>query len=509
MTHPGPGGHWQPPQGTPRHHGGFPPPGPADGSPPPSSQYPQSPQYPQHPQQPQHPPNAQYPAGGPQQAYPAQQYPPPFPPPQQPGVAYAGPAAPEPPRRGRRGLVIALVAVLVAVLGGGATWFALSRGDSVAAGADTPDEAAARLATALGDGDVVGLLSALAPAEAAVLVDPVSDTTAELKRLGVLDESADPESLSGLRISTEGLRFDEAQAEQVNDHLTITKLTGGTLTIDVDLARLPLAGDFLDAVLSADERRALEGARRSRTVDVADLVREAGEPIRIATVRVDGEWYPSLFYTVADYALRDAGEPWPQQSIPAVGADSPNDAVRALVQAALDADPRRVIELLPPDEMAVLHDAGPALVAAAGQDLEPAGAEIVRLETETSEVTGGTRATLTELELRQAGGPGTFSLVRDGDCYRVTVDGDSQQVCADQFGVLVARESDTPFPPEARQALQSFGTGLVRQGLGVVTTEVDGKHYVSPLRTLNEVGLTVLRSFDREDLLTLLRAAAG
>lgn len=70
-----------------------------------------------------------------------------------------------------------------------------------------------------------------------------------------------------------------------------------------------------------------------------------------------------------------------------------------LVKAITKTDVARVIELLPPDEMSVMHDVGPALVEAAGS-AEGMPAELVNLETTTSEVRGGTRATLTKLELR-------------------------------------------------------------------------------------------------------------
>ena len=39
-----------------------------------------------------------------------------------------------------------------------------------------------------------------------------------------------------------------------------------------------------------------------------------------ATVKIDGEWYVSGFYTLADYALKDAGAPWPTTSTPLRGS---------------------------------------------------------------------------------------------------------------------------------------------------------------------------------------------
>jgi hypothetical protein len=425
----------------------------------------------------------------------------------QPG-AFAPPQSPQPPpsRTGsRRGLVIGLVVALVALVGGGATWLALSQSDSVTAGAATPTEAARNLAGSFGNGDVAGLLGTLAPAEAALFTDALEEATGELKRLQILDQDANPDALSGVQVQAAGLTFDEAGAERINDHLTITKLTGGKLTVTADLSRIPLAEDFVDAALSRQQRQELEQGPQMSTIDIGEQVRTTGEAIRIATVQVEGQWYPSLLYTVADYALKDSGRRWPDQSIPAVGAASPKEAVRQLAQAAMDADIRRVIELLPPDEMGVLHDAGPALLEAVGGDAEPTGFRIDALETENSEVAGGTRATITSLSVSDPAGE-AFTLTKDGDCYRVSLQGRSRQLCADQVATMIEQEEGA-IPPGAKQVVTNLMGGLLQQGVGVVTTEVDGKHYVSIVRTWTELSLTVLRSMRPEDVQTILRMA--
>ncbi|TKG71237.1 flagellar basal body-associated FliL family protein [Prauserella endophytica] len=497
MTSPGQGDQWSPQQ-----PGGYPPGQPYGGQ-----------QYPHDPQAAQ----AQYP--GQQHQYPQQPHPQPFDPAtaQQPGYqGYQGyygqqqDAFPVPPQQGppakrKRGLIIALVAALVVAGGGVASWFAFWQSDSVASGAATPNEAAMNFASALGSGDVVGLLGTLTPAEASLFTDPIGDVTGELKRLGILTQDANPEQITGLQIETENLRFDESQAEQVNDHLTITKLTGGKLTLTSDLSQVPLADEYRDLALESADLGGPSMEPQTETIDIAEVVRETGEPIRIATVKVGDEWYPSLLYSIADYALLEAGEEWPAQSIPANGAGSPDEAVRATVQAALDGDLRRVVELLPPDEMGVLHDVGPVLLDALGEP-SPAGVEIKRLETENSEVTGGTRATITALEL-DIEGQGTFELTKDGDCYAMTVQGQSDRLCADQLAAMAAGETDGDMPPELQQIFTNVGGGIMEQGLGVVTTEVDGKHYVSPIRTFTEFGMTFLRSMQPEDLRTILENA--
>lgn len=498
MTYPGQGDQpWQQPQqGQP----GYPQYG----------QQPQQPQ-PQYGQQPQQYPQQGYAQGGyPQQGNPQQGYRQsgPIPQGQYPGYSGRQPGYPDaggpPPAKGRRGPIIALVLLLLAIVGGGATWFALAQSGSAAAGASTPADAANKLVTAFGSGDVVGVLNTLSPTESTLLSDPLEDYTGELKRLRILDESANPASITGVELKAENLTFDDSQAEKINDKLTITKLTGGKLTISADMSQLPLASEFVE-LLSPDAKLNLQ-RKESDTIDIAEEVRKTGEPIRIATVQIDGEWYPSLFYTVADNALNEEDKQWPAESIPANGAASANEAVNELVKAAVKADVRRVIELLPPDEMGVLHDVGPVLVEAIGSQ-SPAPIEITKLETETSEVNGGTRATLTALELREPGGPGTFSLTKSGDCYTVVIDGRSESMCADEVAELIQGQAGGELPPEIVQAMKNITRGLLEQGIGIVTTEVDGKHYVSPIRTYTELGMTVMRSLQPEDIQALMRLA--
>src|SRR5699024_6243303 len=91
--------------------------------------------------------------------------------------------------------------------------------------------------------------------------------------------------------------------------------------ITADPEDVPFTDEFFDAITDGEFSKG-NAETQTTTVDAEELQR-TGTPIRVATVNVDGDWYPSMMYTIADYALRDAGKSWPDESIPARGADSP------------------------------------------------------------------------------------------------------------------------------------------------------------------------------------------
>ena len=72
---------------------------------------------------------------------------------------------------------------------------------------------------------------------------------------------------------------------------------------------------------------------QSQTVNIADEVaKNDGEPFRIATVKRDGKWYVSFFYSIADNATHAAGLPNPTAADAIAGAwarTSPEEAVNA------------------------------------------------------------------------------------------------------------------------------------------------------------------------------------
>jgi len=503
VTYPGSGGPWQPNDPNQPGSGPF----PAQPGYTPQGGYPQQ-GYPQqgYPQQPGYPQQGGYPQSGPQptQQYPGYQTGPQ--PAQQPGLGYGqqpnygglggGFGAPPVKKRGKGPIIGAVAAVLVVAVGVATTIFVLNRSGQDDAGKANPTEAATNLVNSLSKGDVLGVLESLTPAESSLMVDFNAKSTDRLKELNVYKQDADPNKLHGASIEAKNLKYDEKNAQKVNDHLTITKLVGGTVSLHADVNELPFTEEFMDAAFP-------DGVNSQPTdeqVDIAKVVRETGQPIRIATVNVDGKWYPSLFYTIADYGLQDANKQWPDQSIANNGAGDAEGAVKEMVQAALNGDVERIIELLPPDEMGALHDAGKALIEDAR--LPRSSVTVSTLETEVTDAeSGGQKVMLSEIEFTADGQ--SYHVKKDGDCYTAEGEGQSEKLCA---GDLAGQMGGNGMSPELQQALTNLASGFMKN-TGVVATEFDGKWYVSPLRSYTELGLSAISDLTAEDVITLVTQA--
>ncbi|MEV0677611.1 flagellar basal body protein FliL [Actinosynnema sp. NPDC050436] len=504
MSYPsGGGGEWPPqnnPYGQPQQ-GGWPQQpqqgGPQQGGP----QQPQQGGYPQGFPQTGPQPQQGYPQTGPQ-GFPQQGYGQQFGGPQQPyGQQPFGYAGGEPPKKKRTGLVItAVVAVLALAAGTFFTVRALRSSDSVAAGSDTPQTAANNLLSALGSGDVLGIMNGLAPAEAQLSKDYTEATVSEAKRLEILKQDADPQKISGVTIKSEGIKFDEAAAEKVNDRITINKVVEGKITITSDVKQIPLTDKLVQAMGSKADQ-----APETETLDFAkEKADRKGKPIGIATIKVGDEWYPSLFYTIANAALEEENLKWPAQGIAPAGAGSAEEAAKGLVDKALAGDVKGVIALLPPDEMGVLQDVGPVILDQIGR-VPSTGAKLVELETDSKDVKGGKQLTIRKVVVEVKGQKGEVS--RDGDCYTATADGQTQRLCADELADLVKQQGGRNMPQAAVDVISRVGAQVLKDGVGVVATEVDGKWYVSPVRTYSEVFLTLMRGLEPKDIDELLKLA--
>lgn len=423
-------------------------------------------------------------------------------PPPPPGGPYQ-PAA----RKGGKGKIIAAAAAAVVVVAGGA--FAavqLSDSGSASGGADTPDAAVDQMLASLEENDIVGMIDALAPGEREVTQDSLNDYVDELKRLGVLSDDANLEDVPGFLVDFQAMEY---QVEDRNDRVSMVEITGGEVTFSSQLAELPLGDVILDQVGGDMPEDAPE-----QTVDIADAMAESGgDALRIGVINEDDRWYVSSFYTVAELAAESGGYEMPAAPIPAVGADSPEEAVVEMAQAIGGTDVNRMIELTPPDEMAALHDYGQILVDMADDEVSDAlGTEglqvdIEEYEFDTTDVTGGTKVVPTRLVATLAAEGEEVRIEatkQEGSCLEYSVTGadvdESDTVCADDIRPLLEDQGDLP-PELVDLAVRELGQ---LSEIGVVTVEVDGAWYVSPLRTYNDLFLVAMQGMEDGDLEALL-----
>ncbi|SDM69057.1 hypothetical protein [Allokutzneria albata] len=406
----------------------------------------------------------------------------------------AVPGIVEPRPRRRTGLVAGAIVGVLALVGGGVALAVAMQGSG--APGSSPQSAVSGLVEALNKNDTVGVLDRVHPAEAKAFRDLALTSAAEMKRLEVLRADADALRMSS-GVKAEEVGFDAEPEERITDRISVVKLVKGRVSMTDDPAQTPYTEKFLKLI------EGVPGASvtQTSTVDIADVVRRTGKPVRIATVKVGDAWYPSLYYSVADFVLQLTGRSWPKETIPAVGAATPEQAVRELVTAAVDGNTRRVIELLPPTEMAVAHDIGNALVVQLSGEV-PSDTKLVELQTETKDIPGGKRISPRKIVLETGGT--RISLARDGDCVNIDTSEGKRVACLDQMLAGVeeaAAEDGVQLSEAALRAFQGIGRNLL--DIGVATVEENGKHYLSPTGTINELFLTFLRGLDAKSLAEL------
>jgi hypothetical protein len=381
----------------------------------------------------------------------------------------------EPPQRKRNGLMVgAIVAVIALAAGGLTTWLALDRGTAESGSASAQD-AVAKLATDIRNNDQLGLINDLAPGESSLVADFFTGVNNQLKRLQVEKPDADSRALP-FTIHSEGIKADTTDSvQQVNDHLEFVSLTG-KLSITANPGAL--------------NEQYVRGATASGTEKSIGIT-------RIGAVEVGRRWYPSLIYSMADAILRQEHQQWPVESLPPVSGTSADDAVRQFVQALLDADFQKAIEMTVPDEMGALHDAGPIIVNRAS-GINPTGLKIIDVTLTDQVVPGGVDVVFTSITL--AGNGGKITVARSNGCWTAQSNGNAiQPLCASNL-TKNEQEAGKLLPPTAAALLDRIFQGVLNVRIGIVATERDGHWYISPGETLDQLTQDLFDVFQASDL---------
>ena len=398
---------------------------------------------------------------------------------------------------------MATVAAVALIGGGTATYLAVSDTQSGYKGAASAQEAVSSLVSDLNKSDILGILDHLAPGERSSLLDPVKESISQAKRLHVLKASADAGHLAGLDVTAKNITYDKTD-ESINDHVKIVKLTGGTVTVNADLSKVPFTDEYVNIVFP---NGLPSNSKSNQSIDIADIARENGEPVRIAAEKVKNKWYPSVFYTIADAAARDAdaGTPGPGDYVAPNGAASPEDAVIQAIEAISKNDPKRLIELASPDELAVVHDYG-GLILKNTSDLSDAQFTIKDLQLNKKNISDGVRVSLKSITVDVP--DHEAKVVVNGNCLEVTADGDFQKFCADEIAKQLNKGPlrDKPLTAEQTAALTRLAQGIPNIGIDVSSS--GGQWYLNPMRSYLDLTNSLVEPLHNNDLIVLLKLLA-
>jgi hypothetical protein len=441
------------------------------------------------------------------------------------------------PPGGNRKKFIPVAIGTVVVLAAGT--FAFTQISSSDGGAGTPEEALEGFMSALADEDVIGMLDSFTPGERDALRNLTQSTSDELERLGVVGETFQLEGVPGIDIVlSDDVEF-EVVEEVVPDQLALVAPSAGemTITFDPDALEEGLVGDTLRDLIErsggeVDLAAAIE--EEEVEIDLAEIADEAGgfsgAPAGLAAIDEGDGWHLSLGYTIAENARQselalaeefgdDVGDlaDAPDIDDPAIapeGADSPEEAVIALIETGGALDLERVIALLDPEEMGVLQVYSQYFlddIRSLTEGIEiPSGGfvEVTDLQADVTDAgNGGQRVTPTGISADIEGEFGSGSFTLEGDCATVEGEFDGETVdeefCTgdeDLFNSTFGIEgADVEVPEELVEAQEELADRLQDIQVGIVTVERDGQHFISPVRTFNDVLIGLSSIFEAED----------
>ncbi|MGE0880449.1 MAG: hypothetical protein AB7L13_15865 [Acidimicrobiia bacterium] len=369
-------------------------------------------------------------------------------------------------RKGRRTAAIATSLVLV----GGSLVVAKSlAGSGGDGGASSPEAAVRQLVDAIADTDVLGMVDAVAPSERDPLRQPMIDSIGELKRIGLVSKDFSLNKVPGAKVQVSDL---EVETNELTDDIAAVRITGGRLKGSVNAAAV--AGS------------AMPDAPDESSDGSADL---GDSNIELATVKEGGSWYVSLWYSVA-FAATGGAENAPTfgQGVAARGADSPEAAVRSMVDAVGDLNMRRAIELLAPDEARALHDYAPKFLpeveeAAAGTKDDGFEMNVIMLEMSTKIDGDRARVSVDNFEIEAGTRDDKVHMVQKDGCTVIETNGDTLDSCRD------GRK------PQGKQY--------------VATVKRDGKWYISPTASIAEQLLAALRTVSDNAIDDLQNSLSG
>lgn len=226
-------------------------------------------------------------------------------------------------------------------------------------GASSPQEAMSSAIDALQDGDFLGLIDVVLPAERDMMRDPFVKGIKELKRLGVLGESSSAET-SFIKYSMDNMSI---RTEPVSDDVARVFLSG---TMTTEASSTVELGPVFEGLEGFEERSKLSDLVDESSIVEVTEVRDA----MFAAVRYKDRWYLSLGYSIAESVRREAGSPMPETGIAPAGASTPEAAVEAFMSNVESLDMAGLIANLHPGELGALQRYAPMFISDAQESVD-------------------------------------------------------------------------------------------------------------------------------------------
>ena len=394
-----------------------------------------------------------------------------------------------PPRRSRGKVVGGLVAVAALLGAGGFAITKIVAGND--GGAASPTEVGTHLMDALAAEDALGVVDLLLPGERDMLRQPLIDLVDNLKRLEIADTTASLDKVGGLDLQVSNVQIDETDTN-VDDVADIHITAKGTASVDGKT--VPIGNLLIDEAFGG-ERPNLDSAPQDSDIDW-----------KLATVKHDGRWYLSAFYSIAETVRGDADIP--EQGLLAHGADSPDGAVQSIFDAIDDVDLEALLAALNPNEAEALQRFAPMFIDQAQNSLDDLDAKIRFSDTKFTVLGSGDRRTVTIdgfTMTASVGGDDVKVESKDG-CIVVTSGDTTANSCQggssiDEAVTALGLNDNEDIKALVKTFRDAFADA---KPLGITVQRVDSQWYVSPVGTLFDLLLTELRALDKNELTDII-----
>lgn len=432
-----------------------------------------------------------------------------------------------PPKKGKAGRIALVALGVVAIGGGGAFAFTQLTGGEKA---NTPEQAVEGFYRSFERGDFVGMSKAVVPGERDVFLDSLVPLASEMSRLEILEKDFTFDKVKGVSAKLSNYK---ATSKPLRADLAAVTVTGGKLKATINPKDFPF-GDFLRKQFG---KQIDEAEASTSTTDLR--VGSGDSPLIVQ--KIGKRWYISGNYSIAEAARRDMDEPFKVPvkggGVAAKGAKTPELAVSEMLQASANLDVRRVIELLPPDEFAALHDYAGEFIVDAEKGVADTRKQYkftVTPKLEVSSLASDRRlVTIVDMPMsfraeingqkiaidyKNKAGTASFTS-KDGEdlraeykgsCATVKLDGETKKGCGrDGIAKLFTDITGTPLDLSTLPATTgglSGPCGTTRKAnLGFTVIKRDGLWYVSPLRTMLDDMTATMKTLDRSTLDCLVK----